>query len=140
MSSIRTDRVALDTNEFIYAIRREQPDSVILVRERLPLIHLFIPLHVQLELQRNLTPAEMSEFFDLVAGARQLDWGYATVSRESVAQFELLGAKKGDAAICAELHAAGVNWLVSDNRHFLREIDGLPFTVLNAASAVAELS
>lgn len=82
----------------------------------------------------------MSEFFDLVVGARELDWGYQPASRESIGYFERLGAKKGDAAISAELHLAGVRWLISDNRHFLSEIKGLPFTVMDAGSAGAALS
>ena len=139
MSSIRTDPVALDTNEFIFALRDLQPQSVVLVRERLPLLHIFVPLQVQIELQHNLMPVEMKEFFDAVSGARQVDWGYEPAGGTLLGHYLSLNVKKGDARICAQLHAAGVRWLISENRHFLGGIPHLPFTVLSAADALVEL-
>src|ERR671931_1272157 len=93
MSSIRTDPVALDTNEFIFALRDLQPESVVLVRERLPLLHIFVPLQIQIELQHNLTPVEMKEFFDVVSGARQVYWGYEPAGDTLLGHYLSLGVK-----------------------------------------------
>src|SRR5436190_916437 len=103
MSKIGRDRVALDTNDFIFGIRRDAsyPACAGLLRDQIDLVSLFVPLRVQIELQ---------------------------------------GAKKGDALICAELDAAGVRWLVSENRHFLHEIPDLPFAVVSAERALALLA
>jgi hypothetical protein len=50
-----------------------------------------------------------------------------------------LGCKLGDAAVSAYLEEEGVKTLISENRHFLAEITGLPFRVLSAA-ALEELN
>lgn len=135
MSSIQTDPVALDTNEFIFALRDLQPESVVFVRERLPLLHIFVPLQVQIELQHNLMLVEMKEFFDVVSGARQVDWGYEPAGDTLLGHYLSLGVKKGDARICAQLHAAGVRWLISENRHFLSGIPHLPATARRSMEA-----
>lgn len=58
---------------------------------------------------------------------------------DQVEEYRTRGAKKGDADICAQLSLAGIHWLISENRHFLAEITGLPFTVLTSAEALAIL-
>lgn len=56
-----------------------------------------------------------------------------------IAHYAELGAKDGDARICAHLHAAGIEWLITENRHFLSEIPGLPFKVLTSEEALRRL-
>jgi hypothetical protein len=55
-------------------------------------------------------------------------------------KFQRLGCKLGDAAVAAHLDEEGVEILISENRHFLTEIEGLPFRVISAAAALEELN
>ena len=50
-----------------------------------------------------------------------------------------LGCKLGDAIVAAHVEAMRVEILVSENRHFLEELKGLPFQVLNAEMILEEL-
>ncbi len=95
-----------------------------------------VPLEVWRELTRNLSDRELVEVREIVDSARQIEWNYIVASPRQVKQFEQRGAKKGDAVISAELEVAGVKWLISENRHFLAEINDLPFKVISAEEAL----
>jgi len=67
-----------------------------------------------------------------------LDW---TLPPDSiVAEFRARGCKKGDAFVAACLVEVGVDYFISENRHFLSEIKDLPFAVLSSAQVLAQLS
>jgi hypothetical protein len=67
-----------------------------------------------------------------------LDW---TPPPDSlVAEFRARGCKKGDAFVAACLVASGVDYFISENRHFLFEIKDLPFVVLSPAQVLEQLS
>lgn len=133
MSFPLEQRVAFDTNIFLFAIRdpiRQSCHQVITTI--LPRLSLFIPFQVQLELRRNLNDAARRDVFAIIAEARQSHYEYEQPSPDHIAHWQSRGAKKGDAVICAALEAADVKFLVSENRHFLQEIESLPFEVLSA--------
>ena len=138
MSSIRTEWVALDTNEFIYAVRRTPGEeaSVELVWERLYDLRVFVPHQVFAELQDNFTTREQAEFQTVLRTAQDWHISYVPAEASLTDLHRRKGAKKGDALIAAELDAAGVRWLISENRHFLSEIGDLPFGVPSAADAI----
>lgn len=62
-----------------------------------------------------------------------------TGSYSIIEKFQQSGCKLGDAVVAAHLEEEGVETLISENRHFLAEIRGLPFRVLSAAAALEEL-
>jgi hypothetical protein len=68
--------------------------------------------------------------------ARAVIWDYTPARLELVTQWELRGAKKGDAVIAAHLEANEVRYFISENRHFLAELTDLPFEVLTSEKAV----
>ena len=61
MPSIRSEAVALDTNVFIFALRKEPnyPACETLLFDKLSALQVYMPLQIFLELQRNLTGSEM---------------------------------------------------------------------------------
>ena len=61
MNSIRDETIALDTNVFIFALRKEvaYPTCEILLFDKLPQLKMHVPLQVLIELQRNLSDSEM---------------------------------------------------------------------------------
>jgi len=85
-------------------------------------------------------PGEWKELFEVVGRLETFDWNHAPAVVDLFEKYRTQGAKKGDADIGAQLEAAGVQWLISENRHFLFEIHNLPFTVISAAEVLAMLA
>lgn len=138
MNSIQNEPIALDTNEFIFALRREPsyPACEVLLFDQLPKLQIYIPLQVLSELQRNFNTDEMRSVFLALNRAKAIQWDYTPARLDLIAKWKQLGAKKGDAVITAHLEAAKILYLVSENRHFLSEIPDLPFKVLTSAEAL----
>ena len=138
MNSIRGEAVALDTNVFIFALRKEPnyPACETLLFDQLPALQVYIPLQIFLELQRNLTASEMRQVVRALTMAQAVTWDYAPARMDLIRQWEQRGAKKGDAVITAHLEGATIHYLVSENRDFLKELPALPFTVLSSEEAV----
>ena len=138
MNSIRGETVALDTNVFIFALRKEPdyPACETLLFDKLPALQVYMPLQIFLELQRNLTGSEMRRVLRALTMAQAVTWDYAPAQVDLIRQWEQRGAKKGDAVITAHLEAATIRYLVSENRDFLMELPALPFTVLSSEEAV----
>ena len=138
MNSIRGETVALDTNVFIFALRKEPdyPACETLLFDKLPALQVYMPLQIFLELQRNLTASEMRRVVRALTMAQAVTWDYAPARLDRIRQWEQRGAKKGDAVITAHLEGAAIRYLVSENRDFLQELPALPFTVLSSEEAV----
>jgi predicted nucleic-acid-binding protein len=138
VNSIRGEIVALDTNVFIFALRKEPdyPACETLLFDKLPALQVYMPLQIFLELQRNLTANEMRRVVRALTMAQAVTWDYAPARIDLIQQWEQRGAKKGDAAITAHLEEAAIRYLVSENRDFLQELPALPFTVLSSEEAM----
>ena len=124
----------LDTNEFLFALRKEvrYPACETLLFDMLNSLHVFMPLQILVELQRNLRPDEMRGLLLALSRSKTIQWDYVPVSLHLIEQWEQRGAKKGDAVIAAHLESAGVRYFISENRHFLSQLPDLPFTVLTS--------
>ena len=138
MNSSRGETVALDTNVFIFALRKEPNYSACetLLFDKLPALQVYMPLQIFLELQRNLTASEMRRVVRALTMAQAVTRDYAPVQMNLIRQWEQRGAKKGDAVITAHLEGAAIRYLVSENRDFLKESPALPFIVLSSEEAV----
>jgi predicted nucleic acid-binding protein len=134
--------VALDTNVFIFALRKEPnfPACETLLFDKLQELKVYMPLQIFVELQRNLTGSEMRRVMRALAMAQTMTWDYTPARVDLIRHWEQQGAKKGDAVITAHLEAAAIRYLVSENRDFLMELPALPFTVLSSEEAVRLLS
>lgn len=138
MNSIRHETVALDTNVFVFALRKEAayPACETLLFDKLSELQVYIPLQIFVELQRNLTGSEMRGVLRALLRAKTVTWEYAPAPAELTAQWERQGAKKGDAVIAAHLEAAQIRYFISENRHFLTELPASPFQVLRSEAAI----
>jgi hypothetical protein len=141
VNSIRDEEVALDTNIYVFAIRKdaEHPTCQPLIFERLNTLRVYVPLQVLIELQHNLSTREMRGLLLALSRARSITWDYSPAPSELAIEWEQVGAKKGDAGIAAHLQASGIRYLISENRHFLAELPALPFTVLTSEEALRRL-
>lgn len=132
--SLLNEQIALDTNEYIFGLRRVRGyiACTVLLFEKLPELSLYVPAQVLAELRQNLVEDEMTDIYIALDKAKSVQIDYSPVVSELVQTWEAKGAKKGDAVIAAKLDEAGISLLVSENRHFLSEISDLPFSVLSA--------
>ena len=134
--------VSFDTNIYIFGIREDLnfPACVELL-ERIGELHVYIPRQIIRELKNNLGPDEVSELFGLFnqySDRIRIDWKIIPI--KSIERFQRLGCKFGDAVVAAHLEEQDVHTLISENRHFLREISDLPFRVLSAKEALEEMT
>lgn len=138
MISIRDELVTVDTNVWIFALRKESayPSCETLLFGSLPDLQIYMPLQIFLELQRNLTTGEMRRFILALTRAQSVAWDYTPARSDLIRQWEQRGAKKGDAAIAAHLEGAAIRYLVSENRDFLKGLPELPFTVLSSHETI----
>jgi predicted nucleic acid-binding protein len=134
--------ISFDTNIFIFGIR-EDPNfpACVELLERIGELQVYMPLQIIRELKNNLRPDEVSELFGLLSqyyDRIRIEW--KIVPFKLIERFQRLGCKLGDAVVAAHLEEQGVHALISENRHFLKEIPDLPCRVLSAAAAVEEMS
>jgi predicted nucleic acid-binding protein len=139
--SIRDERIVLDTNIWIFGLRQtpEIPACAELLRN-LDRLQIVLPRQILQELQANLVDNELRALFRLLHRLPILpnsDWQKA--SAETVAKYQRMGCKQGDAVVSAHLEELNVQTLVTENRDFLEELTGLPFRRINAGKAIAEL-
>lgn len=145
MNYIQIKLGSLDTNVFIFGLRRTPGyEACVELLQRLSELHLIITYAVLLELQHNLTTAEMRQIYATFSAHPEdvepvlLDW--TPPPDYLVTEFHARGCKKGDAFVAAGVAAAGVDYFISENRHFLSEIKDLPFVVLSSEEVLAQLS
>ena len=88
MNSIRDELVSLYTNEFIFALRREasHPACETLVFDQLDKLHLYVPLQIVVELQRNLPDEEMRQVLRALTKAKAVTWDYTPAPLQRVRQ------------------------------------------------------
>jgi hypothetical protein len=136
--TVLNERVGLDTNVFLLGLRKVDPHSERLLTY-LDRLRLVIPERILRELSVNLTAAEMKEFYDLFGADTDVLFDWTPPSPNVVRRYLALGCKRGDAFVAAGIEILGATAFISNNRHFLREITGLPFRVLAPAAALVEI-
>lgn len=139
--TIRDEKVILDTNVWIFGLRRhpELPSCALLLK-RLGQLQLILPRQVLRELQANLTESELRNLFRLLKQLpKQIVIHWEKAETETIGKYQSLGCKLGDAAIAAHLEELEAEVLITENRHFLEELKDLPFRRLSAVEALAEL-
>jgi predicted nucleic acid-binding protein len=139
--SIRDEWIVLDTNIWIFGLRRV-PDfpACAELLENLNRLRIVLPRQILQELQANLVEDDLRALFRLLNRlpvSPQIDWQKA--APETVAKYQQMGCKLGDAVLSAHLEELGIKTLITENRDFLEELTGLPFRRLNPSQAMVEL-
>jgi predicted nucleic acid-binding protein len=135
--TIQNERIVLDTNVWIFGLRRP-PEfiSCSLLLERLNQLQVIIPLQVLRELQANFTENELTSLFRLINQfPRQVKIHWVKAEINIIRKYQNLGCSLGDAVVAAHLEELEINILITENRHFLKEIKNLPFLSLNSTEA-----
>lgn len=131
-------QLVLDSNEYIFGFgvaRKPSCEALLDAIIESPLHTLRIPRLIVEEVGRHLTPEEFREFIDFIISLTVIDEDFV-VPFELGAKYEAEGLKPADAFIAAYVEWTGAEALVTENRHFLRQRDNLPFKVLNAADCI----
>lgn len=140
--TIRTERIILDTSVWIFGLRQTPAyPACAQLLDRLGELSVVVPRQILRELQANLSEEELRAFFDMASGHPKrilLDWQRAPL--ELIRNYQGLGFKRGDAVVAAHVEHLGVPLLVSENRELLAGASGLPFRILTAGAALAELT
>ncbi len=139
--TIRDEWIVLDTNVWIFGLRhhRELPACALLL-ERLDKLQVILPRQVLRELNANLAEREFKTLFHLLKEFPEqikISWDKADV--KTIRKYQNLGCKLGDATIAAHLEKLEVKVLITENRHFLEEIEMVPFRRLSESEAFIEL-
>jgi len=139
---IPTERWLIDTNVWIFGLRRDEnyPDSVS-VLEAIGSFVAVIPPQVLKELRVNLTDDEMKTFYRLLKNfpeGVELNWKKA--SAEKIQFYLNQGCRKGDAVIASYAETLTVQFIVTNNRQFLQTITNLPFRILTPTDVLLRLS
>ena len=122
--------VSLDTNVWIFGMVGVDPfcETILFNLDRFKII---VPDQIRAELERNLSDADMRQFYRFTF-RYDMRLDFAPVPQNLIAMFEKKGLKKGDAEIGAFCEWRQVDVVVSDNRHFLRDLaPGHSFRVMS---------
>ncbi len=127
--------LVLDSNEYIFAFGASidpTPRSLLKrILDEYPLHSIRLPRLITEEVRRNLSPESNRNFMTFVTGLAEIDEDFV-VPFDLGAKYEAFGFKEADAFISAYAEWVGANALVTENRHFLKRTDNLPFLVVTA--------
>ena len=126
-------RICLDSNQFIFGISGADPNSETLLL-LLPHLDVVVPRLVMKEVIHNLRHAQVGSLYALLNRAPRVKIIDEPVPVELVNKYITLGLReKADAWIGAFTEWQEAKYLISDNRHFLSELVGDAFEVLDPA-------
>ncbi len=132
-------RICIDSCVFIYGLQRDDLEVRWLITLVSPTVQLVIPRLLAQQVTRNLHSAEqVSQFyrlFHVLDCAFIVDEPVPTTLVEKYVHLGLPG--KADAFIGAFAEWMQVRYLISNNRHFLRDLQTDAFEVMDAAGFVS---
>jgi len=132
-------KISLDTNIFVAGIQKTNRWCCYVVDHLYQLKdELLLPVIVEKEVCRNLTLQDARLFHQML---RLLDYpvDYELPPPEFVCKYHQLGLKKGDMLIGAFCEFRHIEYFVSENRHFLKELHTDAFTVINAETFLTHI-
>jgi len=124
-------RICIDSNQFIFGLSGSDPASETLMR-LLPHLEVVIPRLVLKEVTRNLNPTQVKALYALLRQAPHITVVEDPLPAELVLKYVALGLpEKADAVIGAFAEWQGAKYIISDNRHFLEEMQSDVFEVIS---------
>jgi len=131
-------RICIDSSTFILGLQQSNPFAAQLLDLVGPELTLVIPRLVGQEVTRNLTtPEQVRRFYRLFERRTFAFLVDEPVPRELVDKYIRLGLpEKADAFVGAFAEWMEVRYLISENRHFLRDLRTSAFEVLSAEEFV----
>jgi predicted nucleic acid-binding protein len=129
---MKSMRICIDSNQFIFGLSGSDAASETLLK-LLPRLEVVIPRLILKEVTRNLNQAQVKALYALLRQAPHVAIVEEPVPAELVQKYVALGLReKADAIIGAFAEWQGAKYIISDNRHFLDELKGSAFEVVNS--------
>ena len=128
-------RIVLDSNEFIFAFM-EKKTVCMKILENIDLFEVFMPLLILDEIVERLRILVNKNFASkikhtvLSSSIHILD--ISTLPKNLIEKYERKGLRTSDAAIAAFTEYIQADYLLSENRHFLKNLKTTKFRVKNA--------
>jgi predicted nucleic acid-binding protein len=131
-------RICIDSSAFILGLHDTDPDASKILELIGSELKLTIPRLVAQEVTRNLTTSEqVRQFYQLFQNYDVAQIIDEPVPPALVKRYASLGLPaKADAFIGAFAEWMNVNYLISENRHFLRQLTTEAFQVLDAVDFI----
>ena len=128
-------RICIDSCVFIRGLRDPSTDAAQLLMQIRPALELFVPRLVAAEVTRNLLfPSDLTRFYRLFHENRSAHIIDGPIPKALFQRYVDLGLRaKGDAYIGAFAEWLRVDYLISDNRHFLRHLHTEAYRLLTPA-------
>lgn len=132
--------ICIDSNQFIFGLTETDQDSVRFL-DIISEFNIAIPRLVVQEVTRNLdTAAQVRKFYRLLYQTSNVAVIDQPVPHDLVTKYAQQGLpEKADAVIGAFVEWVDAGYLISDNRHFLQELETATFQVLTPAEFLAQL-
>lgn len=128
-------RIVLDSNEFIFAFM-EKKTVCMKILENIDLFEVFMPSLILDEIVERLRILVNKNFASkirhtvLSSSIHILD--ISTLPKNLIEKYERKGLRTSDAAIAAFTEHVKADYLLSENRHFLKNLKTTKFRVKNA--------
>ncbi len=132
-----TTRLILDSNEYIFGTTSTK-DSCVALLNYLPHLTIFVPAMVIHEVQQNLKYhfGLPNVLFRLIGNEENINLVWQSPDEAMVKTYRQRGLPLEDATIATIAEMFNVDYVISENRHFLLQADSLPFRVVNAEAAL----
>ena len=120
--------IVLDSNEYINFLNKKIffPDKIFTTQK----ITICINELIVREILRNINEALKSEFYNMLF-KNNINLFNERLQFDLYDKYEKLGLKKGDIVIAAFCEYVEAEYLISENRHFLKSTKFAKFKVLN---------
>jgi len=123
-------RISLDTNVLIFGLRKIDFYAELLL-QNLFLFDVRICDQVERELWNNFNELELKLFYEQLELLPIFNIQYQKPSEILLKKYQHLGLKFGDAKIAAFCEEEGIDFLITENRHFLNYIPKRSFKIVD---------
>lgn len=120
--------MVLDSNEYVFYFGNKSSDMLKLLDYK-AIKFLLTDLIVQ-EVLRNIRKESIKDFFNMLKNPR-FEVITEQIPNDLIEKYKKLGLKKGDIALAAFCERINANYLITENRHFLKSRKFDKFRVLN---------
>ncbi|HLD42470.1 MAG TPA: hypothetical protein VJB08_00595 [Candidatus Nanoarchaeia archaeon] len=121
-------KIVLDSNEYVFHFTNRSQFLPELTRT--PDIKIFINSLIFREVLQNISKSSINPFIKMLQDPVFVAIG--VVPDTLINKYSLLGLKKGDTVIAALCEFVNAECLITENRHFLREVSIGAFTILSS--------
>lgn len=132
--------ILLDSNQFVFGFRRTR-ESCFRITQLLDQMSCVTPYIILSEVVNRLRELEGKDFASLARhNILEKTRVISGVPEDLIRKYEAQGLKHADAEIAAFAESSEVDVIVSENRHFLKELKDKPFKVVCAEEFLKSIS